>query len=173
MGATQLVVQEAFEITKWRSGSKDSSLTPRTMVASTPLPGAEMSTLRAPDSRCPAASARVRNLPDGLDDDVDVVLAPVQVPRVGNRGARHLPSIDDQGLPVNPYLSRERAEGAVAAQQTGEAAGVGDVVDGYHLQVLAAGGVAQVCPAHAAESVDSHPDHLLLLTLIDSLCPGS
>ena len=63
IGATQLVVHEALEITWCRAGSYVSSLTPSTMVASTSLPGAEMRTLDAPAARCAAAASRVRNLP--------------------------------------------------------------------------------------------------------------
>ena len=50
MGATQLVVQEAFETTWWRSESYVPSLTPITTVASTSLPGTDSRTLRAPPS---------------------------------------------------------------------------------------------------------------------------
>ncbi len=63
IGTTQLVVQDAAEITSCRSGSYSVSLTPTTTVRSAPLPGAEMSTLRAPPLRCAAASSRARNLP--------------------------------------------------------------------------------------------------------------
>src|ERR1022692_1512840 len=41
----------------------EKKLTPSTMVTSTPLPGAEISTLRAPPFRCRAAPSRLRNFP--------------------------------------------------------------------------------------------------------------
>src|SRR5579863_1986847 len=63
IGATQLVVHEAFEITSCRSGSYLSSLTPITIVMSSPLAGAEMITFRAPAARCAAAASRVVNRP--------------------------------------------------------------------------------------------------------------
>src|SRR5215471_6079932 len=63
MGTTQLVVQEAAEITSCRIGSYSRSLTPTTTVRSAPLPGAEISTLRAPPLRCAATASRARNLP--------------------------------------------------------------------------------------------------------------
>ncbi len=58
MGTKQLVVQEAFDTTLWASGSKVSSLTPTTKVASAPVAGAEMMTRGAPASRWAAALSR-------------------------------------------------------------------------------------------------------------------
>ena len=46
IGATQLVVQEALESTLCCEGSYLSSLTPSTTVRSSPVAGAEMTTLR-------------------------------------------------------------------------------------------------------------------------------
>src|SRR5579859_6444872 len=63
IGATQLVVHEAFEITWCCPGSYLSSLTPITIVMSSPLAGAEMITFRAPALRCAAAASREVNLP--------------------------------------------------------------------------------------------------------------
>jgi hypothetical protein len=63
IGATQLVVHEAADTISCRNGSYSCSLTPTTNVASTFLPGAEMSTRFAPAFRCAAASSRVRSLP--------------------------------------------------------------------------------------------------------------
>ena len=57
----QLVVHEAFEMTWWEPGSYVFSLTPRTMVASSPVAGAEMMTFFAPPALCPdAAEASVK-----------------------------------------------------------------------------------------------------------------
>src|SRR6266536_2421138 len=58
IGTTELVVQDALEMTSWLAGSYLPSLTPITMVTSSPLAGAEMITLRAPASRCWAALSR-------------------------------------------------------------------------------------------------------------------
>src|SRR4051794_40627579 len=58
IGTKQLVVHEAFDTTRWAAGSKVSSLTPITNVASAPVAGAEMITRGAPASRCAAALAR-------------------------------------------------------------------------------------------------------------------
>src|SRR5215831_6676611 len=63
IGATQLVVHEALEITSWCCGSYLSSLTPITIVMSSPLAGAEMITFRAPAVRCAAAASREVNRP--------------------------------------------------------------------------------------------------------------
>jgi len=62
-GARQLVVQDAFEMTVWFSGSYASSFTPGTRVASGPVAGAEMITFCAPASRCLAASSRLVKKP--------------------------------------------------------------------------------------------------------------
>jgi hypothetical protein len=63
IGATQFVVQDAFEITSCRSGSYWSSLTPSTTVRSGSVAGAEMITFVAPASRCFAAPSRAVKKP--------------------------------------------------------------------------------------------------------------
>ena len=57
-GARQLVVHEALEMTWCLAGSYRVSFTPKTMVMSSSLAGAEMMTLRAPASRCLPAPVR-------------------------------------------------------------------------------------------------------------------
>src|SRR3954447_4973840 len=57
-GARQFVVYDALEITSCFSLSYWSSLTPRTIVMSGSVAGAEMTTFFAPASRCLAASSR-------------------------------------------------------------------------------------------------------------------
>ena len=60
MGPRQLVVQDALEMMFWLP-SYLSSLTPMTMVMSSPFAGAEMTTFSAPASRWPLAfSASVK-----------------------------------------------------------------------------------------------------------------
>ena len=54
-GARQFVVQEAFEMMLCLAGSYMSSLTPSTIVRSSPLAGAEMITFFAPPCKCAAA----------------------------------------------------------------------------------------------------------------------
>src|SRR6266536_1694050 len=56
MGARQLVVQDAFEITWCLAGSYFSSFTPKTMVTSSFLAGAEMITFFTGPRRCFFAS---------------------------------------------------------------------------------------------------------------------
>src|ERR687892_57403 len=63
IGTTQFVVQDAFEIRWWVVGSYSASLTPRTMVMSSPLAGALMTTFSAPASRCFEALSRSVNSP--------------------------------------------------------------------------------------------------------------
>ena len=63
MGTKQLVVHEALETTRCFAGSKVSSLTPITKVASAPLLGAETMTRGAPASRWAAAFSRAVKKP--------------------------------------------------------------------------------------------------------------
>src|SRR5665213_3545 len=64
MGTKQLVVHDAFEMTKSFVASKVSSLTPMTKVASASPEGAEMMTRFAPAARCALAASRVVKRPD-------------------------------------------------------------------------------------------------------------
>ena len=63
IGATQLVVQEALEMTWWLAASYLSWLTPITMVMSSSLAGAEMRTFLAPAAMCFSASAFLVKMP--------------------------------------------------------------------------------------------------------------
>ena len=63
IGATQLVVHEALEMTLCAAGSYMSSFTPRTTVRSSPLAGALITTFSAPASMCLSASSRSVNSP--------------------------------------------------------------------------------------------------------------
>src|SRR5215204_6431711 len=62
-GARQFVVQEAFEMTWCAAGSYADSLTPSTMVRSSPLAGALMMTFLTVPRRCLAASSRLVKRP--------------------------------------------------------------------------------------------------------------
>ena len=91
IGATQLVVHEAFEITLCAAGSYRSSFTPRTTVRSSPLAGALMTTFCAPASRCLSRLLPVGEQPRRLDHDVGAELLPREVRRVAlgdDRAAR-------------------------------------------------------------------------------------
>jgi hypothetical protein len=63
IGARQFVVQEAFEMIVCFAASYLSSLTPSTIVMSSPLAGAEMMTFFAPLSACTLALAASVNRP--------------------------------------------------------------------------------------------------------------
>ncbi|CAB4776227.1 unannotated protein [freshwater metagenome] len=63
MGTKQLVVHDALDTTMWCAGSKVSSLTPMTNVASAPSDGADTMTRGAPPSRCSAALSRDEKMP--------------------------------------------------------------------------------------------------------------
>src|SRR6266567_1365507 len=63
IGARQFVVQEALEMILCLAGSYLSSLTPRTMVMSSFLAGAEMMTFLTGPRRCLRASSALVNRP--------------------------------------------------------------------------------------------------------------
>ena len=62
-GARQLVVQDAFEMISCFAASYSLSLTPITMVFTSPLPGAEMITFLAPAAKWPFAFSESVNKP--------------------------------------------------------------------------------------------------------------
>src|ERR1035437_4368756 len=67
IGARQFVVHEALEMMLWLAGSEFSWLTPMTMVMSSPLAGAEMTTFLAPAVMClPALAASVKKPVDSM-----------------------------------------------------------------------------------------------------------
>ena len=70
------MVHEAAETTKWRAGSKVSSFTPTTKVASASLPGAEMITRLAPRLDVAGGGLAAGETSRRLDDDLDASLAP-------------------------------------------------------------------------------------------------
>ena len=72
-----------------------------------------------------------------LDDDVDAVVAPGQCGGVAFGADRDLVAVDDHGVAEVVDVVAQRAEGAVVAQQAGQRRGVGDVVDGDDLDVVA------------------------------------
>ena len=63
MGARQFVVHDALDTTVCSAGLNASSLTPRQIVTSASLLGAEMMTRFAPLARCAAAFTREVNRP--------------------------------------------------------------------------------------------------------------
>ena len=80
MGTKQFVVHEALETILCLAGSKVSSLTPTTKVASTLVAGAEMITRGAPPSMWAGRLVAVGEEAGGLDDDVDAQRRPTAGP---------------------------------------------------------------------------------------------
>src|SRR5260370_6571260 len=168
IGTTQLVVQDAAEMTSCRSGSYSASLTPTTTVRSAPLPGAEMSTLRAPPVRCAGASSRARNFSGGLDDDAGAQLAPVDRRWVALGQDRDRRAVHDEQVRAVGHRTPEPTVGGVELQQVRQGPGVGHIVDGHDLEVVPFQGAPQECAADPAEAVDSHPcGHRSLLLTAD------
>ena len=79
MGTKQFVVHEAFETTTCFSGSKSSSFTPMTKVASASPDGAEMMTRFTEPPQVPGGVGPAGEAPRRLDDDVGSELVPGQL----------------------------------------------------------------------------------------------
>src|SRR3954447_17019205 len=90
-GARQFVVQDAFEMTSWLSLSYWSSFTPRTIVMSGSVAGAEITTFLAPASRCLAASSRFVKKP--VDSSTTSTPRSLHGSWAGSRSARTLISL--------------------------------------------------------------------------------
>ena len=153
-------MQDALEMMWCVAGSYLSSLTPMTMVMSSPLAGAEMMTFLAPPSMCAARLVGVGEEAGRLDDDVDAEVAPRQVRRGRARRATlmSLPSTT-MARPLASTDSPSRPRIDVVLEQVGQRRGVGEVVDADDLDVgaLSHCGPEEVA-ADAAESVDAHAD---------------
>jgi hypothetical protein len=105
-------------------------------------------------------------LASALDDDLYRLALPGQERRLTDGADRNLASVDEQEVAVQSDIQVEPTEGAVPAQQVPQRLGVGDVVDGDDLEVVALRGASQVGAADAAKSVDANPDaHLVPLVV--------
>ena len=99
-GATQFVVQEAFETMWCCSGSYSRSLTPRTMVRSGSVAGAEITTFLAPAWRCFSASARFVKSP--VDSIATSTPSSAQGRSAGSRSERNLISCPPTVIESSP-----------------------------------------------------------------------
>ena len=157
-GARQLVVQLALEMTWCCPRSYLSSFTPRTMVMSSPLAGAEMITFFAPASRCLAASSRLVKRP------VDSMTMSTSRSPQGSFGGvllgqdPDLVAVHHEGVFADLHGTRVAAVDGVVPEQVGERPGVGEVVHRHEVEVRHAGLLRrpQHVPADAAEAVDRH-----------------
>ena len=165
MGTKQLVVHEAFDTTTCRSGSKMSSLTPMTKVASAPSAGAETMTRCAPPSRWPAAASRDVNRP--VDSMTTSTPSSSHGSALGSRSAstRIRASRPGGRSPSTSHLAVEGAVGGVVAQEMGVGGGVGEVVERHHLEVgpLSARRPQEV-PPDPPEPVDPDPNRHVRLS---------
>ena len=130
IGTKQLVVHEALETTTCCSGSKSSSLTPMTKVASASPDGAEMMTRFTGRRRWPRGVGPAGERPGGLDHDVGARARP----RAAAPGrARPAPgccwSPTSRSLPSDVDRHREAPLGRVVAQEVGQRLGRREVVD--------------------------------------------
>ena len=159
IGTKQLVVQEAFETTLCCSGSNVSSFTPTTKVASTPLPGAEITTKGAPASRCFAAAARSVKRTGRLDDDVDAELAPRERRRIAFGEDLDRVPVDLDAVADDLDIGLEPPEDRVELQQMCHQLERARVVGRHEVHVHATflGGAEEV-PPDPAEAVDTYAD---------------
>ncbi len=158
IGTKQLVVHDAFDTTTWRAGSKASSLTPITKVASASFDGPEMTTRCAPPSRW--AAAPLRDVKRPVDSTTTSTPSSPQGSALGSRSARTRIALarHHDGVALGAHLGSEAPVGGVVAQEMGVGGGVGEVVERHHLDIGALGPHgAQEIPADAPEAVDPHP----------------
>src|SRR3954463_5793674 len=97
IGTKQLVVHDALETTVCAAGSKVSSLTPITKVASAPVAGAEMITRGAPASRWAAALSRSVKMP--VDSMTTSTLRSPHGSAFGSRSANPFMLVDPTAMP--------------------------------------------------------------------------
>ncbi len=97
IGTKQFVVHEAFETTTWVAGSKVSSFTPTTKVASAPSDGAEMTTRFAPASTWAAAASRLVKRP--VDSTTTSTPSSFHGSAVGSRSARTAIALPSTEMP--------------------------------------------------------------------------
>ena len=155
-GARQLVVQLAFEMTLCLAASYLSSLTPRTMVMSSLVAGAEMMTFLTVVPRCALAfSASVKKPVDST-----TIWAPTEAQSslAGSRSAKTLICLAVDGDEVGAVgdLVLEVAEDGVVLEQVGQGGRGGEVVDGDEFDVWVADCGAEDVASDAAEAVDAY-----------------
>src|SRR4051794_19928373 len=183
IGATQFVVQLAFEITWWVAGSYWSSLTPSTMVRSSPLAGSLITAFWAPASRCFAAGqggrvpplggradppfraprlevlgrlVAVREQPRRLDDDLGTELLPREAGRITFGQHLELVAVDRDAVGRRADFALVGTQHGVVLEQVREGRGVGDVVDRHEVEVCSALlRCSEEVAADPAESVDA------------------
>ena len=155
-GARQLVVQLALEMTLCLAASYLSSLTPRTMVMSSLVAGAEMMTFLTVVPRWALAfSASVKKPVDstticGADG------GPVELGGVALGEDFDLLAVDGDEVGAVGDLVLEVAEDGVVLEQVGEGGGGGEVVDGDEFDVRVAESGAEDVASDAAEAVDAY-----------------
>ena len=157
IGATQFVVQEAFETMLCAEASYSSSLTPSTTVTSGSVAGAEISTFFAPAVEMLLGLVALREQPGGLDRDVDAEIAPGQLG--GRPDVEPLDRLPGDGDRVVADLDvpAERPEDGVVLEQVRHRVHVADVVGGHDLEVAASVEMgAQEVASDASEAVDAN-----------------
>ena len=109
----------------------------------------------------------------GFNDDIDVLLAPLQVLRITLSGNDDLLAINGDGLVIVLNISIEATEHGVILEQMSEGVIVGEVVDSHDLNVGTAlfDGTEEVA-TNTAKAVDTYTNrHNVLLTVVGT-CPS-
>ncbi len=157
-GATQFVVQEAFETMWCESASYWSSLTPSTRVRSGSVAGAEITTFFAPASRCFCAPSRFVKKP--VDSSTTSTPRSPQARSAWIALGEELDllagSVDDAVGEL--HVTGKRAEIRVVLEQVPHRLGVAEVVRGDDLEVrVALQRGAEEVASDPAEAVDPYP----------------
>ena len=155
-GARQLVVQLALEMMLCLAASYLSSLTPRTMVMSSLVAGAEMMTFLTVVPRWALAfSASVKKPVDST-----TIWAPTEAQSslagIALGEDFDLLAVDGDEVGAVGDLLLEVAEDGVVLEQVGQGGGGGEVVDGDEFDVWVADSAAEDVASDAAEAVNAY-----------------
>ena len=156
-GATQLVVQEALEMRLCWDGSYMCSLTPRTMVTSSFLAGALMTTFLTLPCRWAAAFLGIGEFTGGFHHHLYTAVLPGDVGGVLVGRDTDALAVNDDGVVAGLNMARERAVVAIVLEKVSVGLRVSQIINRYHLQLV--GVEAMDSPenltASAAEAIDS------------------
>ena len=161
IGARQLVVHDAFEITVCAVGSNTSSFTPMQIMASASPLGAEMTTRFAPPARWPAAFSRAVKRPvDSITTSTPLSPHGISAGSLSSSFLISLPSIEKPLSLALTSLAEDPADRVVLEQERHRVRVAEGVVHRHQLDA-GVGAPGEQGPgeraADPAESVDADP----------------
>ena len=137
-------------------GSYTLSFTPRTMVMSSFLAGAEMMTFFDRPAQVLAGVLRFGKPAGRFDDDLRAHRIPIQLRRIFDGENLEVLLADAQIDPPRPLPLRQRAKHGIVFQKVSERLGIGDIVHRHEIDI----GVMQTRADHiatdASETIDAN-----------------